>query len=429
MYTRCPSCSCTFRVTATILQMAEGDVRCGSCGAVFNALQTLVDDWTDVEGTLPGAPKLGHPDLAPQPPPAPPAATPDRTLEFDVPETEWQRFFITPQPPAPAARLEPELGTGLEEPAAPAEPGPGPAAADAPDADGPDADPGPAPRRTLEEETADTDTWKGFLREAGEMGPDEGLEDAADAAPAFVVEGDRADEADPGAAWPDGAADDVEPAAADAGPADEEGGETAAPLRPAAADTVLDWGPPPAFPGRAPRPPAHPGRWLAASVVAAIALGAQFVHYSRDALAADPSWGAVTRAAYARIGVPLNPGWPLEAYEIRGAKAIAGNTSRGALDVVAEIAVTGDRPVGAPLVRIVLRDRWSNAVASGVFDAATYLTEAPPATGVYPPGSLIPVAISLADPGSAAQGYELDVCLPNRHIGLQCRAARDPFRR
>ncbi|MCE7901698.1 MAG: DUF3426 domain-containing protein, partial [Gammaproteobacteria bacterium PRO9] len=55
MYTRCPSCSSTFRVTAAILQMAAGEVRCGSCGGVFNALETLVDDWTGSDLLLPGA--------------------------------------------------------------------------------------------------------------------------------------------------------------------------------------------------------------------------------------------------------------------------------------------------------------------------------------------------------------------------------------
>jgi hypothetical protein len=42
---------------------------------------------------------------------------------------------------------------------------------------------------------------------------------------------------------------------------------------------------------------------------------------------------------------------------------------------------------------------------------------------------VIPVRISVSDPGTSAQGYELDVCLPDRHRGLQCQSAGDPFRR
>jgi hypothetical protein len=169
--------------------------------------------------------------------------------------------------------------------------------------------------------------------------------------------------------------------------------------------------------------------WLAASAVAALTLAGQAAHYYRDTLAADPGYGAMVRDAYARLGLPLDPGWPLDAYEIRGAKAIAENSAPGALDIVAEIAVTGSQVVGLPMVRVVLRDRWSNPIGSGVFDASDYLAEAPPTSGVYSPGSLIPVQISLKDPGSAAQGYELDVCMPDRQLGLQCKTARDPFRR
>ncbi len=38
MYTLCPHCSTCFRLTAEHLNAAAGNVRCGNCGAVFNAL-------------------------------------------------------------------------------------------------------------------------------------------------------------------------------------------------------------------------------------------------------------------------------------------------------------------------------------------------------------------------------------------------------
>lgn len=43
MLTRCPACSTAFRVTPDQLKARSGKVRCGHCGAVFNALQTLED--------------------------------------------------------------------------------------------------------------------------------------------------------------------------------------------------------------------------------------------------------------------------------------------------------------------------------------------------------------------------------------------------
>ena len=41
MFTQCPECGTTFRVTAEVLKQAAGKVRCGSCSHAFNALQYL----------------------------------------------------------------------------------------------------------------------------------------------------------------------------------------------------------------------------------------------------------------------------------------------------------------------------------------------------------------------------------------------------
>ena len=41
MYTQCPECGVAFRVTAEVLKMAAGKVRCGGCGVAFNALKHL----------------------------------------------------------------------------------------------------------------------------------------------------------------------------------------------------------------------------------------------------------------------------------------------------------------------------------------------------------------------------------------------------
>lgn len=43
MLTRCPGCETTFRVTAEQLKARHGQVRCGACQKVFNALDTLVE--------------------------------------------------------------------------------------------------------------------------------------------------------------------------------------------------------------------------------------------------------------------------------------------------------------------------------------------------------------------------------------------------
>ena len=44
MYTQCPECGVTFRVTAQVLKQAAGKVRCGGCGVAFNALAYLSEE-------------------------------------------------------------------------------------------------------------------------------------------------------------------------------------------------------------------------------------------------------------------------------------------------------------------------------------------------------------------------------------------------
>ncbi len=44
MYTLCPHCSTCFRLTPEHLNAAAGNVRCGNCGAVFNALDNLAHE-------------------------------------------------------------------------------------------------------------------------------------------------------------------------------------------------------------------------------------------------------------------------------------------------------------------------------------------------------------------------------------------------
>jgi predicted Zn finger-like uncharacterized protein len=61
MYTQCPECQIAFRVTARVLQQAAGNVRCGSCGHAFNALQYLSEEMPQPAS---GDGQSGHDELA-----------------------------------------------------------------------------------------------------------------------------------------------------------------------------------------------------------------------------------------------------------------------------------------------------------------------------------------------------------------------------
>lgn len=63
MFTQCPDCQTTFRVSAKVLQQADGRVRCGGCGNAFNALEHLSeDDKHEVESEDQAAEQTTAPD-------------------------------------------------------------------------------------------------------------------------------------------------------------------------------------------------------------------------------------------------------------------------------------------------------------------------------------------------------------------------------
>lgn len=60
MYTQCPECRAAFRVTAGVLQQARGQVRCGSCGDAFNALDHLSESPPPPTADAPTAREAGN---------------------------------------------------------------------------------------------------------------------------------------------------------------------------------------------------------------------------------------------------------------------------------------------------------------------------------------------------------------------------------
>ncbi|MBI4986254.1 MAG: zinc-ribbon domain-containing protein [Rhodocyclales bacterium] len=139
MLTRCPQCATIFRVTSEQLKARQGQVRCGACHTVFNALDTLI------EIALPAT------TLAPQAATA--FAAPEvsaRTEAADLATADDDALCVE-QPP---------VATAAAEPAAESVPGATPtAAALATEAEpsfavDPALDPAPEPESTLEHEPA-----------------------------------------------------------------------------------------------------------------------------------------------------------------------------------------------------------------------------------------------------------------------------------
>jgi predicted Zn finger-like uncharacterized protein len=95
MLTRCPHCQTHFRVTPEQLKVRQGQVRCGACQEVFDALDSLADEIVAAAPTAaaPASPAAEEPVVAAQP------------------VADWQDETVAPEPEAPtepfAAATEP----------------------------------------------------------------------------------------------------------------------------------------------------------------------------------------------------------------------------------------------------------------------------------------------------------------------------------
>jgi len=487
-FVRCGHCSATFNAIATLtdeppptvtLQQLvlptelEPGVSLARPAAESAPELEEAEEAVDEPVPLPGFP------AEPQTPAAPPelqaAATfvplpvSDDTLEFDIPEDSWSNFFEASVPPpgpapspapapAPAEPIgEPILeGTDETEAKTESEPEPADLEPDVGTGVGSDTVDQAGLYRALSAETgldldADADAddiedadWQALLKEVrdNDVTPEpvyvigeEELQDPPEKLPEDLPE----DLPLPDVSWDELAREDtrapaplppdfvpeLRPAATGSGSAWEPEPALTVRRAPPVADRPFIWEPP------APPPPESGRHWgyTAGSVLAVLLLVIQLLHQQRDELATNPSLTEPLRRTYAALGMPLWPAWDLRSYELRTSEAVADRSSPGALDILGRIAVVGNERVGLPLVRVTLRDRFGEPLGSRVFEPAQYLGRNPPPREPVSPGTLIPVEISLKDPGRDAQGFDVDVCVMSRRDGITCRADREPFAR
>lgn len=313
-----------------------------------------------------------------------PAREQESIFEFNAPEPAWSDIFEPTRQQSP-------VGTDPE----------------------PDEPLDLSPPSALESATADQNEWAGFLSELspGETTMDEPAPEACDdydEGPVIVLGGE----------------DEV------AVPTDvPEAAEVAA-------DPLIDYEPEfvPPWESEPSEDDADEAAWkrpsnlhMAIAAALVLALGMQLIHYNRDSIATHPSWGDALRSVYGAFDHELYPNWDLAAYRISGSEAVAGRTAPAVLDIMASVVISGDHAVGLPMIRVALRDRWSNTVASRIFSPREYLRDSDTRPALISPGTTLPVEISVADPGAEAHGYVVDICLPRRASGMQCQNETDPF--
>jgi predicted Zn finger-like uncharacterized protein len=162
--------------------------------------------------------------------------------------------------------------------------------------------------------------------------------------------------------------------------------------------------------------------WTLGSLLLALALGAQVVHHYRQELARDSRFEPVLRTVYERLGMPLPPRWDLSALELRQ----SGNDAREGGRMVVRAGLTNRASFAQPLpvLRLQLEDRYGVMIAERDFEPVDYLQDPARADRPLAPGESRETELVLADPGTDAVGYRLEVCLRESPTQLRCASSR-----
>ena len=357
MFTQCSKCETIFKLSADVLRAAGGQVRCGRCGEVFNALARLAEQ--------PGAFAVGESPLELE-------ARADRILESaPEPRGETAEDFAGDAPPGvELARLEVTDWPG-EEPE------------------------DPSLEFTLPPGELDRIFVANKIRLPGAAEP--GADPAAVLSvadiplprePAAVIGLEVSENAQrellEARAEPDEPPDDI---------------------------PRIDLSPPPA-----PRQPK--AAWIAAALSLALLLALQLIHQNRAWLAANTGLAGPLHALYARLGDPLPMSADLSAYELRQWGVTGEPDASGALHVRASILNTATALQPYPLLRVALADRFGHRIGTREFAADEYLGK--PTVGQLAPGERADATINIQDPGKDAEGFEIDVCLRAANHRITC---------
>jgi predicted Zn finger-like uncharacterized protein len=414
LYTQCSHCDTVFQLNAETLRAAGGQVRCGRCGEVFNALARLAEAAsafaTPGESALEmeaRADEILHSPTPKRPAAPEPASDGEDVASGDVEFARLQLIekFKPPRHETPAPQ---RLAPPITAPPVPPPRSPARKAKTAPPASAADGG-GRAPCDVA----------------AGAPGTGAAAESADDGALEFTLPPGELDRVfvDPTAVRPPSLAVDE---TSSARPADEDGeptGERAGRL------DVTEHLRRDVLAGlrqrqlEEPSEPANPAMrlaWGGAAAVLGLALLGQMIH-------ANPAWLAVhvplrgpLQSVYAALGVKVQPPANLSAYQLRQWGVTGDPNAAGTLRVRASILNTSAQLQPYPLLRVTLANRFGTHVGARDFEPAEYLGR--PIARLMTPGERADAALDIQDPGKDAEGFEIDVCLRGADQAISCAA-------
>ena len=399
MFTQCPECETIFKLSAEVLRAAAGEVRCGRCGEIFNALRSLAEE--------PLAFNKGE-SLREQ------EARADNILRFVPPEPPARIEVIEEDeehdgaPGTQIAHLEIQGADDLMS---------WTAEDDKHDemltktiADDPSMEftlpPGELDKIFVEARPRDFGRLKRSPANALHIEEIEPVSPEQIGSPSSVDENEDSASPDVGNAARTSQASRFTPTYLQS-PDPGDSIETIIPADQWVEEPIVA--------------PAHRGRWLAAAGLFAVLLGLQIVHHNRDSLAQAAGIGDALRTLYAITGNPIPLHMNLSAFEVRQWGVTGDASANGTLRVRASVINTGASPQPYPLLRLTLADRFGTRIGTREFLPAEYLRKPP--TRPLDAGERADAVVEILDPGKTAEGFEIDVC--DRAAGSRVICAND----
>ncbi len=477
MYTQCAKCETVFRLSAEVLRAAGGQVRCGRCGEVFNALARLAEDASTFpagESALELEARADEILESTVPPVSPIAPAGEDSEDLGVADVEFARLQVLdmlddddakdapekpePAPPprrgdsakaAEAAKAAAALklaaaaraAAGLKAAASKA-PSPAAKLGDAPKP-GDLAKPGGGVRSASSAKPgdvakpADATRLGGTAKSAGAPGGADGRTPAppAPAAPAAVSADERQDgsleftlppgeldrifvEAAPRPAespTPAAPAQGIDPIRGEGARGRMAGLDVPEDVRRAMLEGMNEELVPPQIQAPAHRPLPF-AFWLGAALVLALLLGAQMIHENRGWLAIHAS--GPLHGLYAALGVTSPAAASLSSYQLRQWGVTGDPSASGTLRVRASILNTSPQLQPYPLLRVTLANRFGARIGTRDFEPAEYMGK--PIVRMLAPGERADATLDIVDPGKDAEGFEIDVCLRNIERQISC---------
>jgi predicted Zn finger-like uncharacterized protein len=160
--------------------------------------------------------------------------------------------------------------------------------------------------------------------------------------------------------------------------------------------------------------------WLCAAILLALCLGAQIIRENRAWVATHAPFGSSLRGLYAALGIAGPEAANLAAYQLRQWGVTGDPGANGTLRMRASILNTAAQAQPFPLLRVTLANRFGSRIGTRDFEPAEYLGK--PVSRMLAPRERVDVTLDILDPGNDAVGFEIDVCLRGADKKVRCAA-------